>query len=145
MENKMEELARLAGLELEEEFTLDNRPIKYKLTKDGFMYWTDAYQQWNYTCGVEELFLGKRRIVKIPNPILNEKEKEYLSAVIKPFRDKVVSIAKYRYSDDNSFIQITVEQIAFDGELIDLPRFKSDAMYKGMRAGKQYTLKELEL
>ena len=85
MENKMEELARLIGLELEEEFTLDNRLVKYKLTKDGFMYWTDEYQQWHYTCGVEVLFIGKKQIVKIPKPILTESEKEYLSAVIKPF------------------------------------------------------------
>ena len=145
MENKMEELARLIGLELEEEFTLDNRPIKYKLTKDGLKYWNVNIEQWDYSCGVEVLFIGKRQIVKIPKPILNEKEKEYLSAVVKPFKDKVVSIAKYRYSDDNSYIQITVEQIAFDGEFIDLPRFKSDTMYKGMRAGKRYTLEELEL
>ena len=78
MGNKMKELAQLIGLELEEEFTLDNRPVKYKLTKDGFIYWTDVYQQWHYTCGVEILFTGEKQTVKIPKPILNEKEKEYL-------------------------------------------------------------------
>lgn len=31
--------------------------------------------------------------------ILSDKEREYLSAVIKPFRDKVESITKYEYDD----------------------------------------------
>ena len=145
MENKMKEVAKLLGVELEEEFKINGLSIKYKLTKDGLMCWHNSHQDWFNSSILGDLLAGTTQIVKIPKPILDEKEKEYLSAVIKPFKDKIVSIAKYRYSDDNSFIQITVEQIAFDDEFIDLPRFKSDAMYKGMRAGKQYTLEELEL
>ena len=141
MENKMEELARLAGLELEEEFTLDNRPIKYKLTKDGFMYWSDNYQQWHYTCGVEDLFLGKRQIVKIP--ILNEKEKEYLSSVIKPFRDKVSLISK-RSNDNGQFISIEIEEKPHNNTMF-FPYFEGDTMYKGMEINKHYTLEELDL
>lgn len=141
MENKMKELARLAGLELEEEFTLDNRPIKYKLTKDGFMYWSDNYQQWHYTCGVEELFLGKRQIVKIP--ILNEKEKEYLSSVIKPFRDKVSLISK-RSNDNGQFISIEIEEKPHNNNMF-FPYFEKGRMYKGMEINKHYTLEELDL
>ena len=141
MENKMEELARLAGLELEEEFTLDNRPIKYKLTKDGFMYWSDNYQQWHYTCGVEDLFLGKRQIVKIP--ILNEKEKEYLSSVIKPFRDKVSLISK-RSNDNGQFISIEIEEKPHNNNMF-FPYFEEGLMYKGMEINKYYTLEELDL
>lgn len=143
MENKMEELARLAGLELEEEFTLDNRPIKYKLTKDGFMYWSDNYQQWHYTCGVEDLFLGKRRIVKIPKPILTEKEKEYLSNVIKPFRDKVDSISK-RSCDNGQYIAIEIDEPPHGSEIF-FPYFEQGTMYQGMTVGKYYTLEKLDL
>lgn len=144
MENKMEELARLAGLELEEEFKLDNYSTKYKITKNGFMYWSDDYQQWNYTCGIEELFLGKSKIVKIP--ILNEKEKEYLSAVIKPFRDRIISIRKYKYSQDE-YIGIYVKYYAEtdESEMITLPLFKEGTIYKGIELKKYYTLKELGL
>ena len=141
--NKMEELARLAGLELEEEFRMDNYSTKYKITKNGFMYWSDDYQQWNYTCGIEELFLGKSQIVKIPKQILKEKEKEYLSAVIKPFRDSVVAIIKCQYDDYYEFIQIEVNQERY--EYVNLPNFKKDVMYKGMQSDKEYTLKELGL
>lgn len=143
MENKMEELARLAGLELEEEFRMDNYSTKYKITKDGFMYWSDDYQQWNYTPGIEELFTGERQITKIP--ILNEKEKEYLSAVIKPFRDRIISIRKYRYNKDE-YIGMYVNYYAeTDSEMITLPVFKEGTIYKGMELKKDYTLEELGL
>ena len=143
----MKEVATLLGLELDEEFRMDNRPVKYKLTKDGFMYWSDEYQRWNYTCGIEALFLGKRRIVKISEPILNEKEKEYLSAVIKPFRDKVISITNYyEESIDNNFIEIEVKQnYCNENQYVSLPYFKKGKMYKGMEEYKKYTLEELEL
>lgn len=145
-ENKMTEVARLAGLELEEEFRMENYSIKYKITKNGFMYWSDEYQQWNYTCGIEELFLGKSQIVKIPKPILDEKEKEYLSAVIKPFRDSVDAIIKCKYDDYYEFIQIEVKQESQEKyEYVNLPNFKKGTMYKGMKIDKGYTLKELGL
>ena len=149
MENIIKDVAKLLGVELEEEFTIgyvgEFFP-KFKLTERGLFYWSNTDRRW---CGPGDipnrLLTGENKIIKLPKLILDDSEKEYLGNIIKPFRDKVVSIAKYRYSDDNSYIQITVEQIAFDSELIDLPHFKSDAMYKGMRAGKQYTLEELGL
>ena len=145
LNNKMEEVANLLGLELEEEFKIEGLFGNFKLSKEGLKQWSKGTYDWLPSSLLEELITGHAQIIKLSKPILNEAERKYLSAIIKPFRDKVVSIAKYRYSDDNSYIQITVEQIAFDGEFIDLPRFKSDAMYKDMRAGKQYTLEELDL
>ena len=53
-ENKMKEVAKLLGVELGEEFRIDNW-FKYKLTKDGFMCWSDYLQQWNYSGGIEDL------------------------------------------------------------------------------------------
>ena len=142
MENKMAEVAKLLGVELGEEFRIDNW-FKYKLTKDGFMCWSDYLQQWNYSGGIEDLLTGEKKIVKIPKQILDEKEKEYLSAVIKPFRDSVVAIIKSQYDDYYEFIQIEVNQER--RELINLPNFKKDIMYKGMEIDKGYTLEELGL
>ena len=142
MENKMAEVAKLLGVELGEEFRIDNW-FKYKLTKDGFMCWSDYLQQWNYSGGIEDLLTGEKKIVKIPKQILDEKEKEYLSAVIKPFRDSVVAIIKSQYDDYYEFIQIEVNQER--RELINLPNFKKDIMYEGMKIDKGYTLEELGL
>lgn len=80
--------------------------------------------------------------------ILNNKEKEYLSAVIKPFRDKVKGVCKYVDPYSNTLeeceerIVISFENICND---IALPNFMQGTMYTGMKAGKEYTLKELGL
>ena len=111
MENKMKEVATLLGVELEEEFKIDGYSSKYKLTENGLKRWLDDCQQWCISLRLGELLTGEMRITKISKPILDDVEKEYLSAVIKPFRDKVISIAKfYEESIDNNFISIEVIQ-----------------------------------
>ena len=73
-------------------------------------------------------------------PILTEEEREYLSAVIKPFRNEVLNIKKK--SNYLAWISIVMK----DQEIIKLPFFeKSSEMYKGMELGKEYTLEELGL
>lgn len=73
--------------------------------------------------------------------ILDKTEKRYLSGVIRPFKNKVISILKGRVSTyDKEFILIELEK-----EIINLPFFKSKTMYKGMKENKKYTLKELGL
>lgn len=81
-------------------------------------------------------------------PILDEAEKEYLSAVIKPFRSRVVRICKRDCSVDKYYIKIILKPIDDDSraEHIELPEFKKDEMmYKGMKADKRYLLEELGL
>ena len=74
-------------------------------------------------------------------PILDEAEREYLSAVIKPFRDNVKLIAKAD-DFDKSYIFITFVNDA-DSTMF-FPYFKKGTMYKGM-SDKMYTLEELGL
>jgi len=79
-------------------------------------------------------------------PILDEAEKKYLSAVIKPFRDDVRDIRKmqsiYRLPDDGKeYIKIRMRS----DEEINLPYFRKGTMYKGMELGRKYTLEELGL
>lgn len=75
--------------------------------------------------------------------ILDDAEKAYLSAVIKPFRKDVEWIEKIeRYYGENEFIHITVKR---NEDCCELPTFKKGTMYKGMEANKAYTLKELGL
>ena len=77
----------------------------------------------------------------------DEKEKEYLSAVIKPFKDRVCYIQKVKTTNsDNQFIFIRVKRYdCEENEDIDLPYFKANTMYKGMKVDRCYTLKELGL
>lgn len=77
-----------------------------------------------------------------PN-ILDDVEKAYLSAVIKPFRKDVEWIEKIeRYYGGNEYIHITVKR---NEDCCELPTFKKGTMYKGMEANKAYTLEELGL
>ena len=80
-------------------------------------------------------------------PILDEAEKQYLSAVIKPFRDKVLSIKKSSglYAS-HYFDEISVYYESFGHDLcFDLPPFEKGTMYKGMKKDHDYTLEELGL
>lgn len=72
--------------------------------------------------------------------ILDEKEKEYLSNIVKPFRDKVNFISKYQ-SGDKEFINIYMKT----DTPISFPYFTRNKMYKGMELSKQYTLEELDI
>lgn len=75
--------------------------------------------------------------------ILTKKEKEYLSAVIKPFREKVESIKKFEnYYSAQEYIHIAMKK---GTDYCSLPWFRKGTMYKGMEAYKLYTLEELGL
>ena len=78
-------------------------------------------------------------IYQKPQEILDKEEKEYLSAVIRPFRNQVVDIRKYKF-DRLEWIEIDLK----DGGFI-FPGFDEGTMYKGMETGKEYSLEELGL
>lgn len=71
--------------------------------------------------------------------ILSDKEKEYLSAVIKPFRNEILIIEKAYFKEDE-WLYFTMNRGNFT-----LPYFKMGTMYKGMEEGREYTLEELGL
>ena len=72
--------------------------------------------------------------------ILDDVEKAYLSAVIKPFRNEVECIVKHMASTKKEFLIIGL----YNDADIMLPSIK-ETMYKGMKCGKEYTLEELGL
>lgn len=82
-----------------------------------------------------------KTIYKREEPILDDKEKEYLSAVIKPYK---VSGIKKRQVDNEEHIYIYVIGKYYT-DVIILPYFKKGTMYKGMKLNKEYTLEELGL
>lgn len=72
--------------------------------------------------------------------ILDETEKRYLKAVIRPFKDKVEFIFKTECKD-GYYIKILLN----NNDAMVLPNFKKGTMYNGMEKNKKYTLKELGL
>lgn len=93
-------------------------------------------------------FLDQTIEVEVPD-ILNKEEKEYLSAVIKPFRNQVTHIAKVHWTTPKrKCIEIEYrENIIEDRMLVSLyfPYLPNDEMYKGMEDNRPYTLEELGL
>ena len=77
-------------------------------------------------------------------PFLDEAEKKYLSAVIKPFRGRVEYIVKSSSRCKHGFCRI---RVCFhdSNDDIYLPFFNEMAMYKGVKMDKAYTLEELGL
>ena len=77
--------------------------------------------------------------------ILDKEEKEYLSAVIKPFRNKIISIKKIGWDSGDEIYEWLRIGIDDTVGLIKFPMFKGGTMYKGMELRKSYTLEELGL
>lgn len=76
------------------------------------------------------------------NPILDDVERKYLSAVIKPFRKKISYIRKSKdVSKGKKYIKIEL----CDGDIMYFPYLSNDEMYKGMENDRKYTLEELGL
>lgn len=73
--------------------------------------------------------------------ILDEAEKRYLKAVIRPFKNRVRYISKEKCYDGDCYISVELDS----DEHINLPYFKKETMYNGMGEDKEYTLKELGL
>lgn len=141
--NYMEQVAQMLGVELEEEFKLnDSDDYKYKITKDGMFMYSEFASDWfsanHILLGV---LIGKYDIKK---PILDEAEKEYLSNVIKPFRDRVEFIVK-RSVQKYEYIEISYREINTFVGAVCLPIFKENTIYKNMKINEEYTLEELEL
>ena len=147
--NHMEELAHMLSLELNENFHVKLDPdvtleSDYRFTEKGLMRYHKIYEEWEYA--IYDTFLhlldGKYEVVKIPESILTEQEKLYLSTVIKSYRKKVEYICKLTYHEyDKEYLYISLN----NGTTTHLPDFDTNAMYKGMELGRRYSLMELGL
>ena len=94
-------------------------------------------------------FLDQKVEIEVPD-ILDEKEKEYLGNVIKPFKDRIISVVKNVAcaAANAAYICIFVRpsvHSALVNDVINLPIFAKDTMYKNMQCDVEYTLEELGL
>ena len=122
------------------------------MTERGLSYWSNIDRRW---CGSgdipSKLLTGENKITKLPKPILNDAEKEYLGNIIKPFRDRILWIRKCEYDRGEFFYgeYIVIGLKFFDSETgqeqAALPSFAKETMYNGMETDKEYTLEELGL
>lgn len=87
------------------------------------------------------------------SPMLKNREKKYLEAVLTPFKDRVISIRKVHHTaDDFEYIEIVLSNNPTstcydhdDTESLYLPWFEEGTRYERMRIDWPYSLKELQL
>ena len=82
------------------------------------------------------------RVEEDKKEILDETEREYLKAAIKPFKNKIGTVCKVQMSLDNKEYLIICLK---NKDYMTFPTFEKGTMYKGMKTNVSYTLKELEL
>ena len=147
-ENKMKEVAQLLGLELEEEFRLEGASNRYKLTKDGLMWLPSDSDKWYFSVIINELIIGNATIIKLPKPILNSAEKEFLSSIIDSVRDRVIYIERCLGGIYSGYIDIHLESYTstIEGEIVITSNcFEKETMFSRMELDRRYTLEELGL
>lgn len=146
--NHMGEVAHMLGLELNEKFrfksTIGLFPYDLRFTKKKLEMYDSEWKKWNSTTfeTLCNLLNGKYEVVKIPKPVLDGVEKEYLSYVIKPFRHRIKYFYKYSCEDGDSEAIVAITK---DCDYLDFPRFKKGSMYKGMELTREYSLEELDI
>lgn len=77
-------------------------------------------------------------------PILDDVERKYLSAVIRPFRNDVLYIIKFGHFTGDEEIIVSCNYNKLNSVFsFDLPPFEKGTMYKGMEPNQKYTPEEL--
>lgn len=142
--NYIKQVAKMLGVEIDEEFSILETGLTYKFVDNGLLQKHFPIATWHGDDHTLRCLLsGEYEIVK--KPILDDIERRYLSNIIKPFRDRVVSIIKYDDYDRCEYIVIKYRNInGYTGRMY-FQAFEKDTMYKGMKANKKYTLEELGL
>lgn len=137
---------------------LKNFPIGTKLSGEAYSYikllhdiWAKDYPPDGKYYETAEL-VGDYKIEKIEiptyieyiptKPILDDKEKEYLNNLIKPFKNEIKHIGKCADSYRGEYIYFGCIS---NYNSFNLPFFKAGTMYKGMELDKSYTIEELGL
>ena len=142
--NYMEQIAKMLNVEINEEFKIEGYDdnLKFKFTENRFLQSYGDVYGWVDSISIMTVLEGRAKIIKLPKPVLTDEEKEYLSYVIKPFREDVLKISKFK-----SKVLKNKEVIGFEtpnGFMI-FPPFEKDKMYKNMELNKAYTLDDLGL
>lgn len=138
--NYMEQIAEMLGVKLYEDFRIKaiNEMIfekKFFLTEYG-LFSEDSTVP--ISTILNDILNGQYKIVKLPFALTKE-GKDYLSEVVKPFRDKIEYIKRLTFDSVDS-IQIITEK-----GVTAVLFFETDTRYKNMEPDREYTLAELGL
>lgn len=118
-----------------------NQPKRITYRESVYEYRDGRYENDYY--GVFVLAFGKEYLdesITYTDTILTNKEREYLSTVLKPWKLQPMAIEKVSRSGRYEYIAVR-----FIDEAIVFPQFIAGEHYKGMEPGKRYSPEDLEL
>lgn len=142
--NYIPEIAKMLGVEIGEEFKISEfDEYIFEFSKTGMLCQVFPSLELGLDITLIDILKGKYNIVKISKSVLTDKEKAYLSSVIRPFRGDVESICKCENrSDKKEWIGIR-----FKSTLCEMyfPEYPAGTMYRGMVLNRKYSIEELEL
>ena len=123
--------------------TKDGKILFFNLKIRGKTIHQQIYPCGVFACDAMREMIGWLEEEYKPPILLDDVEKAYLSAVIKPFREDIEYIEKFKSNYvGKEYIYIVMKK---DDDYCKLPRFFKGTMYKGMGVNKRYTLEELGL
>lgn len=115
-----------------------------KPKKHSTIYYDENHYLGNFRLDLfQEIFKGvtwEDGPIQFRKDILDETEREYLKAVLRPFRNRVVRVTKLKLpacSDYN--LRADLE----NGDSLTFPSFSAGTMYNGMELYHEYTLEDL--
>ena len=147
--NYMSEVAQMLGVKLYENFRYKSAltglsKIELRFTEKYLEGYSPDINAW-FNVKFEticNLLNGEYEVVKLPEPILTEEERKYLSVVIKPYKEDIEYIVKLGgVVTNNEFLFISVK----DSGYLNFPLYEKGTMYRGLKLDKEYTLEELDL
>ena len=140
----MKDVAKLLGVELGEEFKVDLDGVVYRKNFYFTEYSLFAVGDDTPAVGVlNNILNGEYKVIKLSEPVLDKKEKEYLSTVLRPFRNEIECIYKCAtYRGKKEYIAISFKKITRD---MFFPEYPTGTMYKGVILNKEYSLDDLGL
>lgn len=124
---------------------IDGKKVTSDKMKDDIFFFNDEgrFVHFNIKSDKEFPFFIKQDYKIVKEPILDKEEREYLKAVIRPFRKRIDYIVKKSVSNNEEYGYIVFGMRNEDN--CWLPNFPNGSMYKGMELRKKYTLEELGL
>lgn len=141
-------MKKITYLELLQMVKEGKAPLKIEVDGETYEYFEQNGGA-RYYSKVDDCFLYMQNVLKavsVPlitckEPVLTDKEREYLKAVIKPWRDKITGMGIVFFID-REYLKIN---LSHGRESVPFPFFPIGKYYKGMERGKEYTLEELDL
>lgn len=137
--NRMEEIANLLDIELNEKFELENHgDVLFKLTEDGFFVYNYGNGEWEAKCEhlLVDILTGKEKVVKHTRFMLNSRESGLIHKTAG--NNWIATLTKYEHPDNKESIFLKTTDENGHPEFFSSDVFEKGSMFSGLDANIEY-------